>query len=72
MINWSGEEREVNGHRYYFTVKETVASTFLKKTIFQSGPKIWLHLYIEKISHFVRIQCFYMKMRFSVNVTYTE
>ena len=27
-------------------------------------PKIWLHLYIEMIPHFLRIQCFYIKMRF--------
>ena len=33
------------------------------KTIIQSLPKIWLHLYIEKIPHFLRIQSFYIKMR---------
>ena len=39
--------------------------TFLKKTIIQSGPKIWLHLYIEMIPHFLRMQCFfYIKVRF--------
>ena len=27
MINWAGEEREVNDHRYYFAIKETVASS---------------------------------------------
>ena len=40
------------------------ASTFLEKTIIQSLPKIWLHLYKEMIPHFLRIQCFYIKMRF--------
>ena len=39
-------------------------STFLKKTIIQSGPKIWSNLYIEMIPHFSRIQCFYIRMRF--------
>ena len=40
------------------------ASTFLEKTIIQSLPRIWLHLYIEMIPHFLRNQCFYIKMRF--------
>ena len=26
MINWAGEEREVNDHRYHFPIKETVAT----------------------------------------------
>ena len=34
------------------------ASTFLEKTIIQSLPKVWLHLYIEMIPNFLRIQCF--------------
>ena len=36
-------------------------STFLKKTIIQSGPKIWLHLYIEMIPHLLRKHCFHVK-----------
>ena len=36
-------------------------STFLKNTIIQSGPKIWLHLYIETIPHFLRKQYFHIK-----------
>ena len=27
MINWAGEEGEVNDHRYYFMIKETVANS---------------------------------------------
>ena len=36
-------------------------STFPKKTIIQSGPKIWLHLYKEMIPHFLRKQSFHIK-----------
>ena len=36
-------------------------STFLKKTIIQSGPRIWLHFYIEMIPHFLIKQCFHIK-----------
>ena len=36
-------------------------STFPKKTIIQSGPKFWLHLYIEMIPHFLRKQCYHIK-----------
>ena len=32
-----------------------------KNTIIQSGPKVWLHLYIEAIPHFLRKQCFHIK-----------
>ena len=48
------------------------ASTFLEKTIIQSLPKVWLHLYIEMMPHFLKTQCFYSKMFFFLNVTYTE
>ena len=36
-------------------------SIFPKNIIIQSGPKIWLHLYIEMIPHFLRKQCFHIK-----------
>ena len=36
-------------------------SIFLKNTIIQSGPKVWLHLNIEMIPHFLRKQCFHIK-----------
>ena len=51
------------------TSQDRNASTFLEKTIIQSWPKIWLHLYTEMIPRFLRRkQCFHIKMRFILSM----
>ena len=56
------------------TPQDRNGPTLLEKTIIQSWPKIWLHLYIhvEMIPHFFRKQSFHVKMRFIPSMSQTR